>query len=177
MAMTQLTILISFLLLPLAFPSFATSAETPTTTVEKHVDVVVEGMVYCQICDHLGKWSLAGAEPIPAAKISVVCKDHKNQVSYYKAFETNAHGYFYAQLQGFKMSHSLLDHPLQACHVKLVSSPLANCNLLSNVNYGLNGSPLRYEDKRLNGKSYEAVIYAAGPLAFRPANCTPSTPP
>ncbi|CAK9135818.1 unnamed protein product [Ilex paraguariensis] len=116
-------------------------------------------MVYCQSCDHLETWSLAGAEPIPAAKISVVCKDHKNQVSYYKAFETNTHGYFYAQLQGFKMSHSLLDHPLQSCHVKLVSSPLANCNLLSNVNYGLNGSPLRYEDKRLYGKSFEAIQF------------------
>ncbi|OMP07098.1 hypothetical protein COLO4_07629 [Corchorus olitorius] len=44
-------------------------------------------------------------------------------------------------------SYTLLDHPLQSCSVKLVSSPDENCN------NGIDGSPLRYE----------------GPVAFRPA--------
>lgn len=120
-------------------------------------------------------WSLTGATPISAAKISVICKNQKNQVSYYKAFATNANGYFYAQLDGFKMENNLSDHPLQSCQVKLVSSPLQSCNLLTNVNYGLDGSPLRYEKKSWASNNYEAVIYAAGPLAFHPAYCTPST--
>ena len=166
------------LLLPLAFPSVAAydNHETaPTKPAEKKVDVVVEGMVYCQSCDHYGTWSLTGAKPIPSAKISVICKNFRNQVSYYKAYEANEHGYFYAQLDGFKMGHSILDHPLHSCHVKLVSSPLPNCSLLSNVNYGLNGASLRYDNKVLRGSHYEAVIYSAGPLAFRPAQCPPAT--
>ncbi|XP_059627947.1 non-classical arabinogalactan protein 30 [Cornus florida] len=177
MASSQLAVVLSLLLLQLAFYSATASEDASTKTVEKNVDVVVEGMVYCQSCEHFGTWSLAGAEPIPAAQVSVICKDHKDRVSFYKAFETDAHGYFYGQMKGFKMGHYLLDHPLHSCHVKLVSSPLENCNIFSNVNYGLNGSPLRYENKRLFGKNYEAVIYAAGPLAFHPAHCTPSNHP
>ncbi|XP_057980098.1 non-classical arabinogalactan protein 30-like [Malania oleifera] len=167
METSKLIIIPFLLLLSLAFPSIATVVEeTPMKT-----DVVVEGMVYCQSCEHLGSWSLTGAEPIPAAKVSITCKEHKDRVSFYKVFSTDGNGYFYAQLEGFKM----LDHPLHSCKVKLVSSSLPKCNLSSNVNYGLSGSPLRYENKRLVGKHYEAVVYAAGPLAFRPAHCPPST--
>ncbi|KAG6763801.1 hypothetical protein POTOM_031241 [Populus tomentosa] len=177
MASNQLTIVVcSLLLLPLAFLSTAAHDETtPTKPVEKKVDVVVEGMVYCQSCKYSGSWSLTGAEPIPSAKVGVICKNFKKQVTYYKAYETNAYGYFYAQLDDFKMSNNILDHPLHGCHVKLISSSLANCSLLSNVNYGLYGAPLRFENKVLRGSHYEAVIYAAGPLAFRPAQCTPET--
>ncbi|KAK9277903.1 hypothetical protein L1049_027460 [Liquidambar formosana] len=177
MASSQLLIVISSLLLFTFVFSSATAAADgiPTKTAEKKVDVVVEGMVYCQSCEQFGTWSLTGAEPIPSAKVSVICKDHKDRVSYYKVFETDGNGYFYGQLEGFKMDNYLLDHPLQSCHVKPVSSPIEKCNLLSNVNYGLDGSPLRYENKRLMGKNYEAVIYAAGPLAFRPAHCPPTT--
>jgi hypothetical protein len=165
MASTQLLILISSLML------FQLAFSDPV----KKIDVVVEGMVYCQSCEHAGSWSLSGAKPIPAAKVSVICKNYKDQVSYYKVFETDGNGYFYAQLEGFTMSQCLVEHPLQSCHVKPVSSPLENCNLLTNVNYGLYGSPLRYESKKLLGSNYEAVIYAAGPLAFRPDHCPPPT--
>lgn len=162
----QLLILLSLLVvIQLAFPSI-TAAEQ-----EKNIDVVVEGVVYCQSCEQAGTWSLSGAKPIPAAKVSVVCKNHKDQVSYYKVFETDGNGYFYAQLEGFKMSQPLLEYPLQACHVKPVSSPLRKCNLLTNVNDGLYGSSLRYETKKLFGSNYEAIIYAAGPLAFRSDHC------
>lgn len=167
MVSNKLLILVSSLLflLQLAFPTLM--AAEPA----KKIDVVVEGIVYCQSCEQAGTWSLSGAKPIPAAKVSVICKNQKDQVSYYKVFETDGNGYFYAQLEGFTMTQSLLEHPLQACHVKPVSSPLQNCNLLTNVNYGLYGSPLRYENKKLFGSNYEAVIYAAGPLAFRPDHC------
>ncbi|KAH8496849.1 hypothetical protein Peur_054562 [Populus x canadensis] len=175
MASNQLTIVIcSLLLLPLVFPSTAAYNETaPTKPIEKKVDVVVEGMVYCQSCKYSGSWFLTGAKPIPSAKVSVICKNSNKQVTFYKAFETDAYGYFYANLDGFKMSNNVLDHPLHGCHAKLVSSPLANCSLLSNINYGLYGAPLRFKNKVLRGTHYEAVIYAAGPLAFRPAQCTP----
>ncbi|KAH6802274.1 Pollen Ole e 1 allergen and extensin family protein [Perilla frutescens var. frutescens] len=175
MASRQLLVIIPFLFLSLV-PHLANADEPatqPPKPAEKVVDVVVEGVVYCQRCEHHGTWILSGAKPIQQATISVICKDHRNRISYYKAFETDKNGYFYAQLKGFKMSHSFLDHPLHSCKVKLVSSPLKTCNLLTNVNYGLYGAPLRYEDKRIVGNNYEAVIYAAGPLAFRPDHCAP----
>ncbi|KAF8397232.1 hypothetical protein HHK36_016142 [Tetracentron sinense] len=167
---TQRLIFVIPLLLILSM-AFA-SANAYEAAEEKKVDVVVEGMVYCQSCEHVGTGSLTGAKPIPA-KVSVICKDHKDQVSFYKVFATNGNGYFYAQLEGFKMNHYFLDHPLHSCNVELVSSPLPRCNLISKVNSGTNGSPLRYENKKLFGNKYEAVVYAAGPLAFHPAHCPP----
>ncbi|MBA0841718.1 hypothetical protein Goarm_004201 [Gossypium armourianum] len=160
------------LLLPLAFPSAFSYEANPQP---KKTQVVIEGMVYCQSCDNYGSWSLSKAKPIASAKVSVICKNQRGQVSYYKASETDGNGYFFAELQGFEMSHLLLDHPLQSCVVKLVESPLEGCNVLSNINYGLYGSPLRYENKRFYRKDYDVVIYAAGPLAFRPAHCDAPT--
>ncbi|KAL0402943.1 UNVERIFIED_CONTAM: hypothetical protein Sradi_1935100 [Sesamum radiatum] len=160
--------------IPLLFLAIHTiAAHEPPKPAEKTVDVVVEGVVYCQSCNSYGSWSLTGAKPIESAMVSVICKDHRNRVSFYKAFATDGNGYFYAELKGFRMSHYFLDHPLQACRVKLVASPVESCNVLSNVNYGLYGAPLRYEEKRVVGSNYEAVVYAAGPLAFRPAHCAP----
>ncbi|KAM0013280.1 hypothetical protein Hdeb2414_s0045g00745941 [Helianthus debilis subsp. tardiflorus] len=170
MASKQCTIIITILCLLAA----ATAHDTPSKQ-DKTATVVVEGKVYCQSCKYFGSWSLTDAEPIPAAKVSVICKNHKKRVSYYNAFETDKNGYFYAELKDFKMTHYLLDHPLHSCHVKLVSSPLESCNLLSNVNNGINGSPLRFENKVVYGKNYEAVVYGSGPLAFRPTNCDPET--
>ncbi|XP_061351757.1 non-classical arabinogalactan protein 30-like [Gastrolobium bilobum] len=164
-------IILFVLLLVVAFPNIEAGEDAPKIT-EKKVDVVVEAMVYCQSCEHFGTWSLTGAKPIPSAKVSVTCKNNKGHVSYYKVFDTDKNGYLYAPLEGFKMQNYILDHPLQSCYVKLVWSPLESCSLLSNVNYALNGAPLRYENKKLHGSIYEAVIYAAGPLAFRPSDCS-----
>ncbi|ONI24673.1 hypothetical protein PRUPE_2G254400 [Prunus persica] len=91
MASRRLIILISTLLIPLAFPSIAATEYDPKKPEEaqKKIDVVVEGMIYCQSCDHYGTWSLTDAEPIPSAKVSVICNNHKDQVSFYKAFVTD----------------------------------------------------------------------------------------
>ncbi|KAL3524003.1 hypothetical protein ACH5RR_016837 [Cinchona calisaya] len=173
MASSQLKFLTSLLLLSWAYASTSANQQGP---VEKQVEVGIEGVVYCQSCERYGTWSFSGAKPISNATISVICKNYKDRVSFYKAFQTGPNGYFYAELKGFKMVHSLLDHPLQSCRVRLVSSAQENCNVLTNVNYGLDGAPLRYENKRLVGSQYEAVVYAAGPLAFHPAHCVPKTP-
>ena len=152
----------------------------PPTTVypaPKTVEAAVEGMVYCQSCDKFGSWSLAGAEAIAGAKISVICKNHRQQVSFYKVFQTDSYGHFYGELKGLKMTPHFLDHPLHACRAKLVSSPREDCNLFSNINNALDGASLRYEEKRLKWKNYEAVVYAAGPLAFRPDHCPATTAP
>uniref|UniRef100_A0A7N0RIM4 Uncharacterized protein n=1 Tax=Kalanchoe fedtschenkoi TaxID=63787 RepID=A0A7N0RIM4_KALFE len=154
-------LLILALLLPLS------TSHSDTT-----VDVVVEGVVLCQSCKLHGSWNLDGAVPIPKARVSVQCKDHKGRVAYYKSVEeTDSKGYYYAKLDGFKMSHYLLDHPLHACKVKLLSSPNKDCNIFTNINYGINGAPVSYNNKAVKGPQYEAVIYSAPPLAFRPTKC------
>lgn len=173
----ETTLLVAVLVL-LASTAVAdyTHPDKPTPP-KRTTDIVVEGMVYCQNCKYSGAWNLDEAEPIKSAKVSVICKNYKHHVSFYKVLETNPDGYFYGELKGYSIDHSILDHPLHACHVKLVSSPLKHCNLLSNINYGMYGAPLRYEDKRTIGDhdQYEAIIYSAGPLAFRPSNCAPET--
>ncbi|WOH09042.1 hypothetical protein DCAR_0728495 [Daucus carota subsp. sativus] len=172
--MIQLALLAT-LLVSAAFSDISASKEIQNESSKtKVIDVVVEGMVYCQSCNKLGSWSLTGAKPLSGAKVGVICENSMNRVSYYKTFQTDSQGYFYAELDGYKMNHSLLDHPLQACHVKLISSPLASCDVLTNVNYGINGASLHYENKRLvyENMKYEALIYASAPLAFRPAQCT-----
>ncbi|KAI5670451.1 hypothetical protein M9H77_10815 [Catharanthus roseus] len=177
MSISQMKVIASLLLLSLVYTTISAYEKVPTKPVEKHLDIVIEGVVFCQSCHSYGSWSLKGAKPISKALVSVICKDHKKRVSFYKAFETDAHGYFYAKLDGFKMSNPFLDHPLHSCRVKLVSSPQEDCNFLTNVNYGLNGSPLRYEGKGLSGSAYEAIVYAAGPLAFRPTHCVSEAQP
>ncbi|XP_022942759.1 non-classical arabinogalactan protein 30 [Cucurbita moschata] len=147
------------------------AAANPPRPTPKPVAIAVEGMVYCQNCQKIGSWSLTGAKPIAGAKISVICKNHNNQVSFYKVYETNKYGYFYAELVGYKMPHPVLDHPLQACKVKPISSPLSDCDLLTNLNYGIAGAPLRYDKKFVVGPKYRAAVYSAGPLAFHPEKC------
>ncbi|PRQ59494.1 hypothetical protein RchiOBHm_Chr1g0370801 [Rosa chinensis] len=171
MASKQLILVASsFLLIALAFFPSTTATAYPS---KSEVHVVVEGMVYCQSCDYSG-WSLTGATPLPSAKVSVVCKNNIGQVGYYKTFQANANGYVYAELEGNKMN-SVMDYPLQNCLVKLASSPLHKCNLATNVNFGLDGAHLRSEGKSHTSLNYKAVIYAAGPLAFRPAHCPYTT--
>ncbi|MQL69232.1 hypothetical protein Taro_001486 [Colocasia esculenta] len=126
------------------------------------------GVVYCQSCERVGTWSLTGAKPLPSAKVSVSCIDNKNRVRFYESFQTDGNGYFYAPLQGLDLKGSPAAlQPLRACKVRLVSSADPKCNLLTNVNYGIAGAPLR----EANETSYEVVLYSAGPLAFRPAYC------
>lgn len=172
MASSQLVLIVS-LLLALAVPLINAYDKVPTMSVEKTDKVVVEGMVYCQSCDNYGSWSLSKAKPIAGAKVSVICKNYMKRVSFYKAFKTDETGYLFAELDGFKMGHSYLDHPLHSCRVKLVDSPLENCDVFTNVNYGITGARLRFLDKTLKRSNYEAVIYAAGPFAFRPDHCPP----
>ncbi|KAJ4970785.1 hypothetical protein NE237_003884 [Protea cynaroides] len=158
------------LILSLAFTSEAVNEDLSYEEQTK-IDVAVEGMVYCQSCKLKGTWSLVDAKPISSAKVSIICKDQKDRVSFYQVAETDETGYFYQILEGFTMKHYILDHPLHGCTVHLVSSPLPSCKLVTNINYGLDGAALHYNNKRLFGTKYEAVVYTAGPLVFRPAQC------
>lgn len=81
-----LLLLLSALVLAAAVVGANGYAPSPAKTPapERTTEVVVEGMVYCQSCKYQGTWSLSEAEPIPSAKVSVICKNYRHHVSYYK---------------------------------------------------------------------------------------------
>ncbi|KAK9157357.1 hypothetical protein Scep_003931 [Stephania cephalantha] len=132
---------------------------------ERKIHVVVEGVVLCQSCSQAGTSSLADSTPIQSAVVSVTCND---QTDY---FPTDSNGHFYAEIAGYKVSDKTLEEPLQTCRVRLDSSPLPNCNQQTDINNGIDGASLRSENKRISSEHYQAAIYAAGPVAFRPAQC------
>lgn len=102
----------AFLLLQLALTACETTQTTQASYELEKVEVVVEGMVYCQSCDHAGSWSLTGAEPTPSTKVNVVCKDYKGRVSFYKDFITNEEG----RAQNFQDETLLLGPPTPVMH-------------------------------------------------------------
>uniref|UniRef100_A0A0E0FGM9 Uncharacterized protein n=1 Tax=Oryza nivara TaxID=4536 RepID=A0A0E0FGM9_ORYNI len=62
----------------------------------------------------------------------------------------------------------------RACYVRLRVSPDFKCNNPTNINYSsIEGAPLRDEGKRWADHDYYNIMYATGPLAFRPAICSP----
>ncbi|KAL1825233.1 hypothetical protein DCAR_0313367 [Daucus carota subsp. sativus] len=173
----KLSFILSLVLLVSAL-AFSTAAEAEGSKApKKNINVVVEGMVYCQSCKQIGSWKVSHNNPIYDASVSVFCRgDDNGGVNYYKTFNTNTEGYFYAELKGFKISEDSLDVPINSCYVRVVSSPNVYCNYPTNVDYGFSGlgSPLKYENKTISYKDrYKAVVYAAGPLAFRPVDCSP----
>ncbi|KAG8046018.1 hypothetical protein GUJ93_ZPchr0008g13775 [Zizania palustris] len=150
---------------------------TPTTPPPQQSDkllVRVEGLVLCQSCAHRNSWRLDDAAPLPGAKVTVTCRDGKNRVMAWRAATADGSGYFLAEFGVTAVTDFFTGDPRKACFVRLLASPDFKCNLLTNVNSGLEGAPLRDEDKRWPGQGYDNVVYAAGPLAFRPATCVPS---
>ncbi|WOL06872.1 hypothetical protein Cni_G15606 [Canna indica] len=163
---------VSSLLLLISALAAASTAVFPLAAAEKATPVV-EGLVYCQKCKHVGSWNLDGARLLPSAKVSITCKDHKRRVIFYKCAVTDAKGYFYAPIDGEGRVRTAAFDPATACTVRLVASPDAGCNRLTNVNYGIRGASLRFENKTFADEHCEKELYAAGPLAFKPAFCHP----
>ncbi|OAY65688.1 Non-classical arabinogalactan protein 31 [Ananas comosus] len=159
--------LLPLLLLLLAVAVAAAATATP-------IQAVVEGIVYCQSCSCRGSWSLRDSKPLPAAKISVTCRDAKNRPNFYKVAPTNSDGYFYCPMDAVNATDYYKGDPVEACYVRLLSSADGKCNHLTNINYGLTGAKLKKEDKTKKGLGYDTVIYAVKSLAFRPASCTPT---
>lgn len=153
-------------------PPPATPPPPPAHQSDK-VLVRVEGKVYCQSCEHRNSWSLDGARPLRGAEVSVTCRDAKNRAAWWRLAVADESGYFLAEFGVTRASDFLGADPRGACYARLLSSPDRKCDGLTNINAGMVGAPLRDEGKRWPGQGYDNVVYAAGPLAFRPANCPP----
>ncbi|KAJ1254927.1 hypothetical protein BS78_K306900 [Paspalum vaginatum] len=162
-------------------PAPATPTPAPYTPPAAHGDgkklvvVRVEGVVLCQSCAHRGSQILDGAAPLPGAKVTVTCRDKKNRVMAYRRPVADSNGYFHAEFGVERAGDYFSKDPSKACFVRLLSSPDAKCNLVTNINGGLEGAPLRDEGKRwTDQRGIENVVYAAGPLAFKLAMCVPT---
>uniref|UniRef100_J3KWN1 Uncharacterized protein n=1 Tax=Oryza brachyantha TaxID=4533 RepID=J3KWN1_ORYBR len=127
-------------------------------------------------CAHRNSWSLGGDTPLPGAKVSVPCRDAKNRVVWWRLAVADRSGYFLAEFDVTEVSGFFEGDPRRACYARLLASPDCGCNELTNINLGIEGAPLRDEGKRWAGQGYENVVYAAGPLAFRPSKCPPKHP-
>ncbi|KAI0519283.1 hypothetical protein KFK09_006725 [Dendrobium nobile] len=159
--------LLILLLLPLLLSAHEESKNQKEFTV-------VEGMVYCQSCEHTGSWSLEGAKPLASAKVGIACKDHKKRVWFYKAIQTDSTGYYYAPIQGMEGTEGVKKKEISGCSIHLLASPDSTCNLLTNINLGIAGAGVGDVKKVMKEKGYEVVVYAAPPLAFRQVNCVPA---
>ncbi|KAF2948546.1 hypothetical protein DAI22_01g043800 [Oryza sativa Japonica Group] len=116
-----------------------------------------------------------GAKPLPKSEVSVICHDAKNRamVRCHRAVADD-NGYFRAELDEIKVSDFYMGDPRKACYVRLHASPDFECNNPTNINYSsIEGAPLRDEGKQWSDHDYYNVMYATGPLAFRPAMCPP----
>uniref|UniRef100_A0A0D9UX37 Uncharacterized protein n=1 Tax=Leersia perrieri TaxID=77586 RepID=A0A0D9UX37_9ORYZ len=140
---------------------------------ESKLLVRIEGLVYCQSCAHRNSWSLDGAKPLPKSKVAVTCRDAKNRVSGWRLAVADETGYFLAEFGVTKVVDFFMGDPRRACYVRLLASPDEECNELTNINFGIEGAPLRDEGKKWAGQGFDNVVYASGPLAFRPAKCAP----
>lgn len=149
----------------------------PATKGDKRIKLRVEGLIYCQSCASGGSQSLAGAAPLPGAKVTVTCRDRKNRVMAWRKATADENGYFLAKFGVERLGDYYMGDPRKACFVRLLSSPDAKCNDITNINGGMVGAQLRDEGKRwTGGEVYENVAYAAGPLAFKPSKCVPTRP-
>ncbi|XP_062208341.1 non-classical arabinogalactan protein 30-like [Phragmites australis] len=156
-------------------PSTPAPYTPPPAHGDKKLVVRVEGLVFCQSCAQRGSQRLEGAAPLPGAKVTVTCRDSKNRVMAYRAPVVDENGYFQAEFSVESARYYYKEDPQKACFVRLLSSPDAKCNYVTNINQGMVGAPLRDEGKRwTDGEGYENVVYTAGPLAFKPASCVPT---
>ncbi|XP_066308360.1 non-classical arabinogalactan protein 30-like [Miscanthus floridulus] len=142
---------------------------------KKLLVVRVEGLVVCQSCAKRGSQSLDGAAPLPGANVTVTCRDRKNRVMAYRRRVADSNGYFHAEFSVQRADGYLDKDPCGACFVRLLSSPDPKCNIVTNIHGGLEGAPLRDEGKQwTDGRGFKNVVFAAGPLAFRPRECAPT---
>jgi hypothetical protein len=164
--------------LPPATPKPApyTPPAAPAHSDEKKLVVVrVEGLVLCQSCMQWGSQSLDGAAPLPGAKVTVTCRDKKNRVMSWRSPAADYNGYFHAEFGVERAGDYFGGDPRAACFVRLLSSPDARCNGITNIGGGTEGVPIRDEGKRwTDQRGIENVVYTAGPLAFKPAMCAPT---
>ncbi|KAG6518139.1 protein SEED AND ROOT HAIR PROTECTIVE PROTEIN-like [Zingiber officinale] len=157
-----------------AMLAVALIAAAATAGAEKKVIVAMEALVNCQDCASVGTLNLGKARPLPGARVVVTCRDHRGRVVLYQVGKADDNGYVFAELYTTTMRGGYFD-PAEACAARLLTSPDERCGTATDVNGGVQGSPLRFQNTTVPGQYADIDVYAAGPLAFRPPDCLPKT--
>ncbi|EOA28966.1 hypothetical protein CARUB_v10025218mg [Capsella rubella] len=138
--------------------TYTSLVETPQYLPKPNPDMAIEGLILCK--------SGYKTYPIQGAKVKVVCPIVD---SYGKlvakvtisSYPTDLKGYFYFIAYGL----SLKVKNINSCKVKLESSPLSTCKTPTNVNKGVTGAPLSFDNS--NFLSHDnLILYTLEPLYF-----------
>lgn len=88
--------------------------------------------------------------------------------------KTNYAGWYYEPIRELDLMMHHIETPADSCTVHLISSDDENCNVITNVNFGMTGASVRIDKTEFIGSRDQSDIYSAGILAFRPKNCFPT---
>ncbi|KAK4386595.1 Non-classical arabinogalactan protein 30 [Sesamum angolense] len=121
--------------------------------------VAVQGVVYCKSCKYRGVDTLVGASPLSGAVVKLQCNDTKQ--SLVEQTKTDKNGYF------FFMPPKLTTPTAHKCKVLLVSSPLPQCGVPTNLHGGATGATLIPAVKP-PVKKQPFELFTVGPFAFEP---------
>ncbi|KAL9146379.1 hypothetical protein ABFS82_13G106200 [Erythranthe guttata] len=134
----------------------------PPTPPPQRKKVAVQGVVYCKSCKYRGVNTLVGASPLPGAVVKLQCNNTKK--GFTEQLKTDKNGYFFFMPQNLTSSGS------HKCKVSLVSSPLKNCTVPTNLHAGAVGAILFGTPKPppvvAPAKPPPLVIFTVGPFAF-----------
>lgn len=140
------------------------SVSVAEARAEEQKVIHIGGKVLCQDCS--GGWNewVQGAKPIKGGKVSVTCMDERKRVVYYGSDLTDGQGVFDLIVNKYVNGKELKP---DCCWVRLVSSPDATCNLLTNFAGGRSGVKLN----RPTSVYRDMIKYGVGPFYFTTPMC------
>ncbi|KAL0927185.1 hypothetical protein M5K25_001348 [Dendrobium thyrsiflorum] len=146
----------------------AASASGELWKTEDLKNVHIAGKVLCQDCSQGWNYWAHAAIPLKGSKVAVTCIDARRRVVYYGSDETDDKGNFDlpVELQRYSGDPAKNIRP-EGCSVRLVSSPDAACNVMTNFGGGRSGVGLVRPSHVYPGR----VKYTVGPFFFTSPMC------
>ncbi|OIV93207.1 hypothetical protein TanjilG_24422 [Lupinus angustifolius] len=120
--------------------------------------IAVQGVVYVMSCEYPGIDTLWKATPLLGAIVKLQC--HNTIYTLVQTAKTDNNGYFLLEAPEI-----ITNYGAHKCNVVLVSAP--DGLEPSNINGGITGSPLRFQNTYESPKG-PFTLYSVGPLAFKP---------
>ncbi|GFP95482.1 pistil-specific extensin-like protein [Phtheirospermum japonicum] len=122
--------------------------------------LAVQGVVFCKSCKYKGIDTLMNAAPLPKAVVKLQCNNTKYGLV--EQTKTDKNGYFLFTPQ------KVTTMAFHKCKVFLVSSPVAHCNVSTNLRAGIAGAILIPDPKPpVTTSLYQ--YFNVGPFAFEPS--------
>ncbi|KAL6562123.1 hypothetical protein OROGR_003130 [Orobanche gracilis] len=134
------------------------SPAKPPSFIPYRKMVAVQGVVICKSCKFRGVETLMGGSPLAGAVVKLQCNNTKYGLV--EQTKTDKNGYF------FFMPQKLTTAAFHKCKVFLVSSPVAACNVSTNLHGGSAGALLVPTVKSPVKAPFQ--LFSVGPFAFEP---------